>query len=138
MDHVARLYVRASVVYLVLSALGGVYLAMDQSYPMQYRTAHSHLLLIGWVTLALAGALLARGGAPEMLSLAGFALVNVGLVAMTCAWIVDATLQLAWMRWAFAGAGTVELFGLFLTAAAIWMSDGRRAPGAVSTGDTAT
>jgi hypothetical protein len=107
-------------VYLVLTSLAGIYLGIDASHPVQYRTAHSHLLLIGWVTLGLAGALTARGGPPTWLMASGFWLTNIGLVGMAAAWVADALQVASWVRWAFVAAGTLELFGLFLTAVAIW------------------
>jgi hypothetical membrane protein len=113
-------FVKASVAYLVVTSLAGVYLGIDASHPVQYRTAHSHLLLIGWVTLGLAGVLMSRGEPPSWLVTSGFWLTNVGLVGMTGAWMADALQMASWTRWAFIGAGTLELFGLFLVAVAIW------------------
>lgn len=113
-------FVRASVAYLVVTSLAGVYLGIDASHPVQYRTAHSHLLLIGWVTLGLAGVLMARREPPQWLAAWGFWLTNVGLVGMTGAWMADALQMASWTRWAFVAAGTLELFGLFLVAVAIW------------------
>lgn len=113
-------FVRVSVIYLVLSSLAGIYLGIDASHPVQYRTAHSHLLLIGWVTLGLVGVLMSRGDPPVWLVSSGFWLTNVGLLGLTAAWVVDASQVASQIRWAFVGAGTLELFGLFLVAVAIW------------------
>lgn len=113
-------FVRVSVIYLVLTSIAGIYLGIDASHPVQYRTAHSHLLLIGWVTLGLAGVLTSRGEAPSWLMASGFWLTNIGLVGMTAAWVADGLQIASWIRWAFVGAGTLELFGLFLVAVAIW------------------
>lgn len=124
MNASARLFVRTSVVYLVAASLGGVYLFVDRNHPVQLTSAHSHLLLIGWVTLGLAGALMARGEVPVGLARAGWLLANVGLLSMTGAWVLEARALMADLTWVMAGAGTLELAGLLLIAAAVWKASG--------------
>lgn len=126
MSQVARLFARTSVVYLVATAIGGVYLFVDRNHPTQLRSAHSHLLLIGWLTMGVAAALLAKGRHSDPVARAGWLLSNVGLLSMTAAWITETQMMANGLTPYFAAAGLVEVVGLFLVGVAVWQAVGDR------------
>jgi hypothetical protein len=117
---VSRLFIRTSLAYLILVSLAGIYLFINQNHPMQFRSAHSHLLEIGWVTIGLAGVMLAVAKGPAPGAMAGWVLTNIGVLAMAAAWVVSAKISADWITWAQAAAGTLELVGLGMVAYSIW------------------
>lgn len=119
---ISRLFARTSVAYLVASSMGGVYLFIDQNHPAQLRAAHSHLLLIGWVTMGLAAALLRTGDYSVGVARTGWLVSNVGLLSMTAAWVSEAEFFTEGLMPLMAGAGLLELVGLLLMGVAIWQS----------------
>jgi hypothetical protein len=117
---IPRLFIRTSVLYLVVVSLAGIYLFINPNHPMQFRSAHSHLLEIGWVTIGLAGVMLAVAKGPAPGAMVGWALTNLGVIAMAAAWVIDARMVAGWVKYVQAGAGTLELVGLGMIAYAIW------------------
>ncbi len=75
----AQIWLKIAVVYLLIGVLLG--LTMGISHQFQYVPVHTHINLLGWATLALAGViywLCPRAGG-HWLGLAHFWLHNIGL-----------------------------------------------------------
>jgi len=72
-------FVKIAVVYLVLGACLGLYMGLSQNFVLM--PVHAHVLLAGWLTLAMAGVLyrLFPAAAGTRLAHAHFWLHNLGL-----------------------------------------------------------
>ena len=72
-------FVKIALVYLVLGASLGIYMGISQDFALM--PVHAHILLAGWLTLAMAGVLyrLYPAAAGTRLALAHFWLHNLGL-----------------------------------------------------------
>lgn len=88
MDRFARNFIIMSIVYLLAASLLGVFM-LSGSYPAPLKFVHSHLMLLGWVSMMIYGVgyhilprfmgkLLARKALAE----AQFWLANIGLLGM--------------------------------------------------------
>lgn len=108
-------FVKIAVVYLVLGGVLG--LAMGISGKFQLASVHTHLLLLGWASLALAGLVYHwyPQAAVTRLARIHFWLHNLGLPAF----MIGLALLLTGSEWALpvAGAATVVMVGLMLFAA---------------------
>ena len=108
-------FVKIAVVYLVLGGILG--LAMGISGKFQLASVHSHLLLLGWASLALAGLVYHwyPQAAATRLARFHFWLHNLGLPAF----MIGLALLLTGSEWALplvAGSSTVVMAGLALFA----------------------
>ena len=106
---------KIAVVYLVLGGILG--LAMGISGKFQLASVHSHLLLLGWASLALAGLVYHwyPQAAATRLARFHFWLHNLGLPAF----MIGLALLLTGSEWALplvAGSSTVVMAGLALFA----------------------
>jgi hypothetical protein len=72
-------FVKIALVYLVLGASLGIYMGISQDFVLM--PVHAHILLAGWLTLAMAGVLyrLYPAAAGTRLAQAHFWLHNLGL-----------------------------------------------------------
>ena len=72
-------FVKIALVYLVLGASLGIYMGVSQDFTLM--PVHAHILLAGWLTLAMAGVLyrLYPAAAGTRLAQAHFWLHNLGL-----------------------------------------------------------
>lgn len=89
MDRYVKNFIAISIFYLALASLLGVAMAMHPASMGSYRFAHSHLMLIGWVTMMIygvgyhilprfAGKLIKHKGMAEI----QFWVANAGLIGM--------------------------------------------------------
>ncbi|MBM3601562.1 MAG: hypothetical protein FJX35_25475 [Alphaproteobacteria bacterium] len=81
-EAIANRYFRAAVLYAILGMAWGISMAMSgnhTTYP-----AHAHLLLLGWVSMVLYGAIfrLCPRSAEGTLARSHFWIANVGLIVM--------------------------------------------------------
>jgi hypothetical protein len=109
-------FLKISVVYLVLGGALGVVMGMRESFALA--SVHSHLLLLGWASLALAGLVYHShpAAAATRLARGHFWLHNVGLPAF----MIGLVLLLGgndWARPLVGGAAAVVMVGLALFAA---------------------
>lgn len=122
MEGVAKLFARTSVVYLAVSTIAGVFMFVQPGNPPEFTSAHSHLLLIGWVTQGLAAALMRGGKAPVALGWTAWLLTNIGLWGMVKVWLAAVLLAPDWIKMAQAVSGATEFVGLVLLAACVWIA----------------
>jgi len=89
MDRYVKNFILMSIVYLLLAGVLGVMMLIHPPYVGIYKFAHSHLMLLGWVSMMIfgvgyhilprfAGKLLKQPGLAEL----QFWIANVGLVGM--------------------------------------------------------
>jgi len=112
-------FVKIALVYLVLGASLGIYMGISQDFALV--PVHAHILLAGWLTLAMAGVLyrLYPAAAGTRLALAHFWLHNLGLPVF----MVGLGLMLsgrATMPPVIAGGAIALLVGLACFAINLW------------------
>ena len=95
MEEYAKNFVRASLIYLLLAAVVGLGMAIEDSWIINYTQLHVHLMLLGFMAMLIFGvgyhiiprfhghAHIPRGAAQTHLIVA-----NVGLIAMALAWFI--------------------------------------------------
>ena len=133
MDWFVRAFLRASVAWLTLGVTLGVAMAVLPSW-VRYRTAHLHMLLLGFVAMMIYGVayhVVPRFvGSPlrhPRLATAHWWVSNIGLALMASAFAVRAhAIPLAAPL--LAAGGTLSATGAYLFALAIWRTLGRGAP----------
>jgi hypothetical protein len=119
-------FVKIAVVYLVVG--GGLGLAMGISGKFQLASVHSHLLLLGWASLALAGLVYHWYPQASATRLARFHfwLHNLGLPVF----MIGLALLLTGSEWAMplvAGSSSIVMVGLALFAANVLFNAKARA-----------
>lgn len=115
----ANRYFRAAVLYALLGMAWGIHMAVSHdhgTYP-----AHAHLLLLGWVSMAIYGAIyrLCPKAADGLLPRVHFWLAQAGLVAMIPGVALVHSGQAAGEPLAAAGS-LVTIMGMALFALTVW------------------
>jgi cytochrome c oxidase cbb3-type subunit 1 len=100
MDRYAKLFVRASLIYLAIGVVLGVMMVTREDWVVLFGRAHTHVNLVGFVTFMIFGVgyhILPRfTGRPlhsPRLADIHIWLANIGLVGMSIFWILDAGLN---------------------------------------------
>jgi cytochrome c oxidase cbb3-type subunit 1 len=100
MDRYAKLFVRASLIYLAIGVVLGVMMVTNEDWVVLFGRAHTHVNLVGFVTFMIFGVgyhILPRfTGRPlhsPRLADIHIWLANIGLVGMSIFWILDAGLN---------------------------------------------
>jgi cbb3-type cytochrome oxidase subunit 1 len=111
--------IKIAVVYLVLGACMGMYMGISQDFSLI--PVHAHVLLLGWLTLAMAGVLYRAypAAAGTRLAAAHFWLHNLGLPVFMAALALMVTGKAALEPVIAAGASAV-LLGLVCLAINLW------------------
>ncbi|MBS1257349.1 MAG: hypothetical protein MAG551_00391 [Candidatus Scalindua arabica] len=93
MDFVAKNFIRTSVIYFAISAIIGSYFLFHRHMQLNY--IHSHLMLLGWMSMMIYGVgyhILPRfNGNPvafPILAIIHFWWANVALVGLVVSWLL--------------------------------------------------
>jgi cbb3-type cytochrome oxidase subunit 1 len=120
MDRFVRNFIIVSIVYLGLASLLGIGMLWDESL-MPLKFVHSHLNLLGWVSMMIYGVgyhVLPRfSGRPLKYPKMGelqFWLANVGLVGMVVFYALNVYYLLPAYHALAAGFGALEVFSILL------------------------
>ena len=108
MNRIAGLFIKAAVVYGVVGLTLGVY--MGATHQLSLMSVHSHLSLLGWVTLGLCAMYyqMVPGAAGTALARVHFWTANIGLIVLALSLVLKAQGVSA----AEAGAGTGSVISL--------------------------
>ncbi len=108
MNRIAGAFIKAAVVYGVAGLTVGVY--MGATHQLSLMTVHSHLSLLGWITLAVCALYyqVAPGAAKQTLARAHFWTANVGLIVL----VTSLVLKSRGVSAAEAGAGIGSVLSL--------------------------
>lgn len=120
MSPLSKNFLRASLVYFLISAILGAVMISMKSYPAQLLFTHVHLNLLGWMSMMVFGVgyhILPRfTGRPLAYPKIGtlqFYLANIGLVGMVCFRPIHPLVEI------FAG---IEVIAIGLFVVNIWVS----------------
>ena len=130
MNRLSNLFIRASLIYLAVSAILGVLITFGPGYSFM----HSHLALIGWLSFFVFGAayeIIPRfAGRPvysETLGIIQFWLGNIGLIGLSLAYPFMRMYMLKGYDYSSAALmviifGSVEAISIFMFVFNIWKS----------------
>lgn len=120
MERFVKAFIAASMVYLVLASTVGIIMLVDPSY-RYLRFAHSHLNLLGWVSMMIYGVgyhVLPRFAGKRLKSvLLGeiqFYLANIGLVGMLFFYTLPMVKPELSFQWPLALFGIMEVLSIML------------------------
>jgi hypothetical protein len=113
----AQRFIRIAVVYLVIGACLGLAMGISGKFTLQ--PVHAHLLLAGWLSLAMAGVIytLYPAAAATRLALGHFWLHNLGLPIFMAGLAAMLTTGNEGLVAVVAGGASLLLIGFFLFAA---------------------
>lgn len=125
MDRFVLGFLRSSLSWLVIGTVLGAAMAMDPRW-IGYRPAHLHALLLGFVTMMIAGVAyhviprfaMATLHSPR-LATGHLVVANVGLVLMVSGFI-GRVHGVAWARGALATGGVLSMLGAWALAWNLW------------------
>ena len=133
MDPAVVLFLRASLVWLVAGVTLGVGMAVSPAL-IVLRTAHIHMLLLGFVTGMIFGVgyhvfprFAGRPLPSRHLALVHWWLANTGIAAMAVGFALRAR-GVAWSPVLLSAGGSAAALGAYLFAWNIWRTLGRAAP----------
>jgi hypothetical protein len=102
MDRINLWFVRASLVYFLVGTFLGLLIAVHPNFTAQFRTAHVHLNLAGFMTMMIFGVghhifprFTGRPLYSQRLVTATFWLGNLGVLGLTLGFVLDVPLVLA-------------------------------------------
>ena len=120
MDRFVKNFILMSIVYLIIATVLGIFMLGNPSL-MQFRFIHSHLMLIGWVSMMIFGVgyhILPKFAGRFLKSKAmgevQFWLANIGLVGMLLFYTLGVYNQTDSYRGLTAAFGLVEAVSIFL------------------------
>lgn len=121
MESYSKNFIRAAMVYFLLSVLLALGMAGDPNWASVYNQAHAHLMLLGWMSMMIFGFAYHalprfQGSAMPSTALAytHFVFWNIGLIMMATAWIAtDGSPEKMWVGVLSIG-GTLILAGFLL------------------------
>ena len=120
MDKFVKGFIVMSIVYLGVAAVLGVVMLADQN-AMSLKFAHSHLNMLGWVSMMIYGVgyhilprFMGRALYSNRIGEAQFYLSNISLVAMLLFYSLNAYNPGDVYHAIIVGAGIVQVFTLFL------------------------
>jgi len=120
MDRFVKNFILMSIVYLTIAAVLGVFMFGNPSL-MQFKFVHSHLMLLGWVSMMIYGVgyhILPRFAGKLIKSKAmaelQFWLANIGIVGMLLFYTLGVYNQTDSYRGITAAFGVVEAVSIFL------------------------
>ncbi len=118
-DKLVSRFIRVSLIYFALGTALGVFLVFWPEWPAVVRSVHVHVMLLGWLSMAVyAGGyaivprLSGRRLYSTQLAYVQFWLANIALIAMSVFWVIVA----------FEEAGTLEFaffYSLFAVSAVL-------------------
>ncbi len=118
-------FLRASLLWLVAGTALGVAMAIHPAWAI-FRTAHFHILLLGFVTMMIAGVayhVIPRfTGAPlhaPRLALVHLVIANLGLAALVCGFAARMRAA-AWAPGSLAGGAALSVLGAWFLAWNLW------------------
>lgn len=120
MDRFVKNFIAMSIVYLGAASVVGVFMLANPAYAA-LRFAHSHLMLLGWVSMMIYGVgyhILPRFAGKVLKSRrmgeAQFWAANIGLVGLTVFHTINLLRPDALMRWIAVASGVLELVSIAL------------------------
>lgn len=120
MDRFVKNFILMSIVYLTIASVLGIFMFGNPSL-MQFKFVHSHLMLIGWVSMMIFGVgyhILPKFAGRFLKSKAmgevQFWLANIGLVGMLAFYTLGVYNQTDSYRGITAAFGVVEAVSIFL------------------------
>lgn len=120
MDRFVKNFILMSIVYLTIAAVLGVFMFGNPSL-MQFKFVHSHLMLLGWVSMMIYGVgyhILPRFAGKLIKSKAmaelQFWLANIGIVGMLLFYTLGVYNQTDSYRGATVAFGVIEAVSIFL------------------------
>ncbi len=128
----ARYYVKAAVLFLLLGLLLGGYMSYvlnikDSAVPASMITAHTHLILVGFVMMLIMGVALWLFPRPRekvfyspMLSEVVFYLMFTSILGRAIGEVLSGFFAAGWIAWLTLAASYGEILGMVLFFANIW------------------
>lgn len=120
MDRFARWFVIMSIVYLALAAVVGIAMLWSE-HAMPLKFVHSHLMLLGWVSMMIYGVgyhilprFMGRPLYSQKMGDAQFWLANAGLVVMLLGYTLNVYQPSAGLVGVTVAAGIAELVSVIL------------------------
>jgi len=120
MDRFARWFIVMSIIYLGIAAVLGIVMLYSEK-AMQLKFVHSHLNMLGWVSMMIYGVgyhilprFMGRPLYSQKIGEAQFWLANVGLVVMLVFYMLNVYAPSEGYVLVTVGAGVVELASVFL------------------------
>ena len=128
MDKTTVLFVKASMVYLLIGSILGFTMTLWPEGVVHYRSVHAHLNLLGWMSMMIFGVgyhILPRFSGRPLYSLSiaktQFYLANIGLVGMSIAWpLISRNIALGFSKTFLALFSVIEALAVFLFVYNIW------------------
>ena len=120
MDRFVKNFILMSIVYLTIATVLGIFMFGNPSL-MQFRFVHSHLMLIGWVSMMIFGVgyhilpkFAGRFLKSKIMGEVQFWLANIGLVGMLGFYTLGVYNQTDSYRGLTAAFGVIEAVSIFL------------------------
>lgn len=121
MDRYVKNFIAMSIVYLVVASIIGIYMLISPRTLAGYKFVHSHLMLLGWVSMMIygvgyhilprfAGRLLKHSSLAE----AQFWMANIGLVGMAVFYVLLTENGSFTYRALLGLFGILEVFSIFI------------------------
>lgn len=128
----ARYYVKSAIAFLVLGIVIGGYMSYeininDTAVPRSVITAHTHLILVGFVMMLIMGIALWLFPRPRervfyspLLAEATFYIMFTAILFRSAGEVADGFLTFRWISWMIVIASYGEIFGILLFFINIW------------------
>ena len=120
MDRFVKNFILMSIVYLTIAAVLGIFM-FGNPFLMQFKFVHSHLMLLGWVSMMIFGVgyhilpkFAGRFLKSKTMGEVQFWLANIGLVGMLLFYTLGVYNQTDSYRSITAAFGVVEAVSIFL------------------------
>ncbi len=120
MDRFVKNFILMSIVYLIIATVLGIFMLGNPSL-MQFKFVHSHLMLLGWVSMMIYGVgyhilpkFAGRFLKSKAMAEVQFWLANIGLVGMLFFYALDVYNQTDSYRGLTAAFGVVEAVSISL------------------------
>ena len=129
MHSVVRRFARTAVVFLLLGLAVGLLALVEREFfgewPSPYLvSAHTHALLVGFVVMAILGAVLRSvplpGRADVRRGLQAWGLLTVGTAARLLAEVGRSVSDASWLRWTVVVAALLQVGGVLAAGAVVW------------------
>ena len=129
MDRTSVWFIKAGMIYFLVSSIVGVSMAVWPEGIIYYRAVHAHLNLLGWISMMIFGIgynILPRFSGRQLhspsIARAQFYLANIGLVGMVLSWgvIYHGRVAPGYPRFFLTIFGLIEVMAVSLFIYNIW------------------